>query len=153
ALERSPRPGFGLRGFGKCDQPARSRHCLGDTVGFPTILSATGVLARRQADITTVATYIDTGTDLAGAVTDIDVVVPTKNEMLPAARSDRPQRLRDRTALRNQLVERDFAVDFLSGIKIEIDDPHPADWAGRCADHRVGPLLPPRANLCLVLAR
>src|SRR6516164_6585497 len=54
------------------------------------------------------------------------------------------------TALRDQLVECSLTVD-LPG-RIEIGHPHPAGGAGRCADHGVGPFLPPRADPRFVLA-
>src|SRR5262249_28315569 len=58
----------------------------------------------------------------------------------------------EHSVLRDQLVERGLAID-LGGIEIEIYRPHVACGTGRSTDHRVGILLPPREDLCLIPGR
>jgi hypothetical protein len=117
------------------------------------VRSTGGIPARRQTDVTTVTAHIDAGTDLAGAVADLDIGVPNKDQVLSTARCDaRPGRWK-RTALRDQLIERGFAIDLSGRVAVEIDRPQAACRAHRCADHGVGILLPPPEDLRFISSR
>src|SRR6516162_8897864 len=70
--------------------------------------------------------------------------------MLAPARSDRCQCLWERPVLGNELMQGGDAVELLDRINIGIESPNATRWTGRCSDHCVRPLPPPRTNLRLV---
>ena len=73
---------------------------------------------------------------------------------MPAtARGDGCPGRRERAALRDQLIECGLAIDFPGGIEVEIDRPKIACRTHWCADHGVGILLPPCANLRFISGR
>src|SRR5262249_23792473 len=112
-IERRPRPCSRLHYLSERDQPRRRQRGILRSAAFPLIRPAGGVPARRQTDVTTVTAHIDPRANLARAVADFDVEVPSKNQMLATARSDGCPGGWEWPALRGQLVERGLAVDFL----------------------------------------
>src|SRR5262249_23739600 len=67
--------------------------------------------------------------------------------MLAPARSDRCQCLWERPVLGNELIQGGDAVELLDRVNIGIENPNATRWTGRCSDHCVRPLPPPRMNL------
>src|SRR6516162_3966647 len=67
--------------------------------------------------------------------------------MLAPARSDRCQCLWERPVLGNELIQGGDAVELLDRINIGIESPNATRGTGRCSDHCVRPLPPPRTNL------
>src|SRR5215467_1766430 len=70
--------------------------------------------------------------------------------MLAPARSDRCQRLWERSVLGNELIQGGDAVELLDRINIGIENPNATRGTGRRSDHCVWPLSPPRTNLRLI---
>src|SRR5262249_5826772 len=103
--------------------------------------------------VAAIAAHIDAGPNLARAIANLDVRVPTKKQVSPTARSNGHPGRRERSVLRDQLVERSPAIDLLGGIEIEIYRPHVACGTGWGTDHRVGILLPPREDLRFIPGR
>src|SRR5262249_798111 len=121
--------------------------------GFLLFCPPGGFRAGGGAVVPAIAAHIDAGADLAGAVADFDVGVPSKNQVLSTARRDARPSGRKRAALCDQLIERSLAVDLFGRVEVEIDCPQVACRTHRRTDHGIGILLPPREDLRLVPGR
>jgi hypothetical protein len=89
----------------------------------------------------------------SGTIADFDIGIPSEDQMLPTARRDARPSGWKRAALRDQLIERGFAIDFSSRITIEINRPYSARRTHWRANHGIRILLPPREDLRLVSSR